>query len=469
MSKDKKLVLATAWLPLLIVFFFVYYLSVKEASASELWLEQPNYDSSDTLSGFNGILQTFETPDFGTATTTFDKFIVRFYNSASSYVPHVGLCKGVYPQNMTSFSFCGSGNTLIHDWDGTDFVDLGGGYYQLASSTGHNAYGTELVSEDAYFLFVWAQSNTPFTVPYDYNNSDWFGGDFYTFDISNNYGAQNKALYFELYADASIDYGAPVVLITPPPNSQTQVLIDSPIEFYSLPMNGTCSTNGSDQIYIDIYARSYTPTSTDFLLQNIDCTDHIWSANIGFETEGLHTLTVWAKDFVNNTTTPIYNFDYVSTEIFLYTNMSFNPDYWASTTPTTTPDSPWFNIEFDNIPIIGGYIKQMFNHIKSRFPWGYLDVLWTLWKNADASTATNIGFNFNITPEMGVSTTSTVSFPLLTAVNATSPDSTYTGTLNSIENKVKPWIWFAWGAFYIQVAYRIFRRKLNNNYDESID
>lgn len=438
---------------------------VQKAEASYKTSYQDSYNSTSTVSGFNGILQSF-TPVFETATTTFDYIRVRVRPIESTGILIAVLCKNSTLSSIKTpgHAYCG---TPVHGWRTSQFHDDGSGWYKLLASESQSYSNTELESGAIYNLEFWALSNIPYTFEYNYLNSDWSGGDFYTYNDSTNFGAQARSLPFELWT-ISNSSGDPIDLIDPPPYSSTKYLLDKPISLYTVPANGTCKTNGQDRIFIWAEESTYIPNEDDFIDQGIDCNNNTWSTSIsGLDLE-LNTLTFWARDFYDSSSTPTYGYDYLDTEVYLYQNMTFDPGYFSTTTPTTTLASPWLTFDLSKLPVIGSFFDRLWAYIKSRFPWGYIDLIWTIWKEADPSEITSFSLYFDITPEMGVTSTSTLALPILTNINSSSPwnGNIYASNFEKIEDKVTPWIWVGWGCFYLGIIYKIFRKKIINSGNE---
>jgi len=255
-----------------------------------------------------------------------------------------------------------------------------------------------------------------------------------------------------------------LTLTYPQPASQNTILINKPISLYTLNINGTCTTNGSDMIYVHTQANSYIPDVDDFTSSNIDCTSNTWSTTLSDLDLDINYITVWSKDFLIEERDPEYFYDYINTEVYLYANMSYDPAAFPTTSPTSTLDSPWIATGLDTLPLIGSYIERLFNHIITRFPWGYVNDLWDIWKDADPSSQSTLGFEVELGTDVGVNATSTLDFVLLPHIAGSNPwyDNPYEDKLNSIEAKVTPWIWVGWGWVYLGVIYRIFRKKINH-------
>lgn len=309
-----------------------------------------------------------------------------------------------------------------------------------------------------------------------YSPFDISAGEEWEFRISKNCGGSkfqiktNNETIKQFFGSItfSVQPLKPITLIYPVPTMSQVVNIDKPISLYTLFTNGTCKINGEDRIFVRAGPSSYVPTSTDFTTQGIDCINYEWSTSLSNLSLGLNDLNFWARDFLDSSSTPIYNYDYIDSQVYLDQIMSFNPSYFStSTVPTSTLNSLWLDLGsttlFSRIPLIGHYLQDIWDHIKSRFPWGYLDEIWSLWRDATPSNAYSYSLWFDITPEMGAPATTTLALPIISNMDSSSPwnGSIYSSKFNSYEAKLTPWIWFGWGLFYLNVIISIFRKKIN--------
>jgi hypothetical protein len=140
------------------------------------------------------------------------------------------------------------------------------------------------------------------------------------------------------------------------------------------------------------------------------------------------------------------------------------PSFFSSSTYSASDlaVSAWLKVfNFKSLPIIGEYIERIWNHLKSRFPWGYLDQIWTLWRDSSASGQDSLGFDVELGNDVGLTTTSTLSITLLPDIQNGSPwyGSAYASKFNAIESKVTPWIWIGWGWIYLRIIYNLFKKK----------
>jgi len=257
----------------------------------------------------------------------------------------------------------------------------------------------------------------------------------------------------------------PITLIYPLANSSQSVQINQPISTYTLfRLNGTCAVSGEDRVYVHNLPNSYTPDSDDFNDQGIDCINGQWSYYDVSITDGLNYYTIFSRDFIDESRSPVYNYDYVSTEVNFYVIMSFAPTTPTTSLPTTTLDSLWLTPDLSGLPLIGNLFTQVWDHIRTRFPWGYLDQIWAVWKSTSASSQDSLGFELVLDPDITGNATTTVSFPL-TTISDNSPwgSSAYRDKLDKIEAKVEPWIWIMWSWFYLKIIIQVFKKKIHSN------
>jgi len=268
--------------------------------------------------------------------------------------------------------------------------DLGGGA-NLPSPVDWTLYefpfSTTLTVNDEYYLLFSAQQSTGSQRYYyfNYNNVDEYNrGKGYIKERTGDW-TEIGDWFFETITDEETP---PITLLYPVPYSSQEIIIDTPISFYTLDVNGLCQTNGEDRIYIHSASTSYVPTSTDFTTQGIDCVNHAWSKTITGLTEGENNLVFWARDFIDEAYTPVYTVDYVDTQVFLYAVMTFDPGQWTTTTTST--------LDVSDVPFIGENLQRIIDSLSNKIPIGYFNQIYDLWQNATTTaTSTTISVDFS--------------------------------------------------------------------------
>lgn len=399
-----------------ILISFVFTLFAFPVYANFLVIDQ---DMGTNVYSFNGSadsnylawVQTFTAPSDDVA-------MYQFYGQSIDQAgvsghPYVTLCKGTFDNTTTTNAYFSDPYPTYGRQPKCKLGDVsvdrtgGGSYFWWSEYPTYNNWTPDLkwqtrdVENDGEYG---VKTLTPGDDYYILGTTDRTTSDDYNMWYSNTSTYSGGVGYFlDLDADSIISTGGDwmfrlwttgattpnITLTYPVPFSASQILIDSPIEYYDLEVYGTCKTNGSDRIYVHTEASSYVPTSTDFTSQGIDCADNVWSASIAGLNEGLNDLTFWSYDFISNGYSPVYQYDYVDTQVLLYANQSFDPGFYTTTTTST--------IDATELPFIGGNLDFITDTFLNKIPIGYFWQVYQLYDTATTtgtSTAISIDFSF---------------------------------------------------------------------------
>lgn len=375
---------------LLAITGLLFFLVNNKAQASGTYTDQSQLSYTDTTTITNStpvaVIQTFTS-----GTDHLDGMWLKGYGTKEVSLQGV-LCQGKITATTTFDTNifptpCADGHIKKEDIGWEEF-DIPGSLADFYLDFNH------VVNEGSEYYVIMSHNSSGATdyFAYDSDSDSYTAGAGYK--VVSRSPSTSPTLLGDLYFYTRTDEEPPpttaIELEYPVPFSSQQIIIDSPISFYELDAYGRCKTNGNDRIFVFFESYSYTPTTSDFVSQGIECIDHEWSATLTGLSEGTTDLTFWAYDFIDASSTPVYGYDYVPSQIYLYAVQSFDLDQWTTTTTST--------IDLTVVPFIGEQLQSIQDSLLSKIPIGYFWQIYQLWENATTAgqtTTISIDFSFD--------------------------------------------------------------------------
>jgi len=177
---------------------------------------------------------------------------------------------------------------------------------------------------------------------------------------------------------------------------------------------GTCIGSGTQEVLISTLPYSFIPTNSSFTspitgTYSVACVNNAWHFLLPIK-EGRNSITVWSRDFLNNSRDPIFNEDYIVSSLTGQLIISLAPVTTSSPSisglwSTSTIDlSNFLASPLSDIPFIGEYLQTIYSSILNKIPLGYFLQVVDIWNKADPNSLNStftIDFSFdNKFPEL---------------------------------------------------------------------